>query len=324
MLILSCMLLITALAAAYTFMKVPVYQASAGVAPPKLSDIAEYNLGRSEADLEEYEVADVYGVFKNNLLSGALKRQFFENTYLTSLSKDQSSIASDQIWKRFNDDFTVQMPDENNPGLLVVKVLGVKPELVAGWANMYVEMAAEKSVKDMQVNIQTEIGIKIQSLSRQIDSLRVTALKRRDDRIVRLKEALLIADAVGFDSPQVTQGKTSSDGDFAEFMDGNLMYMRGAKAVQAELAILEKRTNDDPYIPELRDIENQLEFLQKIDFSPDNVAVYSLDSKAQIPETPIKPNKALILVLGVIGGAILGVFIALVRFVLAGRQMQAA
>ncbi|MGX5219804.1 LPS O-antigen chain length determinant protein WzzB [Pseudomonas segetis] len=313
-LIIGCTVLITALAAAYAFLSTPTYQASAGVMPPRLSDIAGYNLGRSEAKLNEFTVEDVYGVYKRNLLSGSLQRQFFDEVYLPSLPAEDAGVAKDKLWDRFNSDFSVQAPDaKNNPDYFVVKVEGEQPEVVAEWANKYVKMAADKSEEAMQTNQLTEIGTKAQSLSRQVDALRATAEKRRQDRIARLQEALIVADAVGYDSPQVTPGKTSSDGDFAEFMDGNLMYMRGAKAVKAELAVLEKRTNDDPFIVELRGIENQMDFLQKIDVNPDNVSVFTFDSPALVPETPVKPKKLLVLLLGAISGIMVGVFIVLFR-----------
>lgn len=319
-LIVGCTLLITALAAAYAFLSAPTYQATAGVMPPRLSDISGYNLGRSEAKLKEFTIEDVYAIYKRNLLSDSLKRQFFDEIYLPSLSAEDSGTAKDTLWDRFNSDFNVQAPDaKNNPDYFVVKVEGKTPDVVAEWANHYVEMAADKSEKGMRTNQLTEIGIKEQSLSKQIDALRLTAEKRRNDRIARLQEALVVADAVGYDSPQVTPGKTSSDGDFAEFMDGNLMYMRGAKAVKAELAVLEKRTNDDPFIVELRGIENQMDFLRKIDVNPDNVSVFTFDSPALVPETPVAPKKMLILALGLILGAMLGVLIGLVRGFVAKR-----
>ncbi|MFI8481170.1 LPS O-antigen chain length determinant protein WzzB [Pseudomonas sp. NPDC078700] len=320
-LIVGCTVIITALAAAYAFLTPPTYEASAGVMPPRLSDISGYNLGRSEAKLNEFTVEDVFSVYKRNLLSGSLKYQFFDEIYLPSLPAEDSAGAKDKLWDRFNSGFSVQAPDaKNNPDYFVVKVKGEKPEVVAEWANQYVKMAADKSAAGMRTNLLTEIGTRAQSLSRQIDALRVTAEKRRNDRVARLQEALVVADAVGYDAPQVTPGKTSSDGDFAEFMDGNLMYMRGAKAVKAELAVLEKRTNDDPFIAELRGIENQMDFLQKIDVNPDNVAVFTLDSPALVPETPIAPKKMLILVLGLVLGAMLGVLIALVRALIIKRM----
>lgn len=311
----------TLAAAAFAFLSTPEYETKAGVLPPRLSDIASYNLGRSEAKLEEFKVSDVYAVFKTNLLSDSLKRSFFRETYLPALPADQTIGAQDELWKEFNKTLTVKAPDiKNNPDFYEVTVAYESPEIAAEWVNTYVAMAAEKTEQDMQSNVLTEIAAKAQVLERQIDASRITAQKRREDRIARLREALVVAEAVGFDAPQVVAGKTSSDGDLAEFIDGNLMYMRGAKAMRAELAVLEKRENDDPFIAELRGIENQLDFLKKIDVNPDNVSVFTLDSVAEVPETPVKPKKAIILALGIILGGMLGVFVALIRGMLRKRK----
>ncbi|MHA6493823.1 LPS O-antigen chain length determinant protein WzzB [Pseudomonas borbori] len=306
---------VTALAAAaFAFFSAPTYETKAGVLPPRLSDIASYNVGRSEADLSRFKVEDVYSVFKNNLLSTSLKRSFFREVYLSNLTPEQRGVAQDQLWASFNSAITVRAPDVKlNPGFYEIMVVHQTPELAAEWVNLYVDMAATKTEKDMQDNVLTEIAAKTQEIERKIDALRITAQKLREDRIVRLREALVVAEAVSLEAPQVVAGKTSSDGDLAEFIDGNLMYMRGAKAVRAELDVLEKRENDDPFISELRGLENRLDFLKKIDVNADKVSVFTLDSPAEVPETPVEPKKKLIVVVGVFLGGVLGVSIALVR-----------
>ena len=86
--------------------------------------------------------------------------------------------------------------------------------------------------------------------------------------------------------------------------------------------MLEKRGNDDPFISDLRDLENQLDFLKQIDVNPDDVSVFTLDSRAEVPETPVKPNKKMILILGIILGGMVGVFAALIRGMFKKRKMQ--
>lgn len=321
LLIIAFTVVVTLAAAAFAFLSSPVYEAKAGVLPPKLSDIAGYNLGRGEAALMQFSVSDIYSVFKTNLLSGSLKRSFFRDTYLPALAVNKRNQAQDKLWAEFNEILTVKAPDiKNRPDLYEVKVAYESPVLAAEWVNHYIDMAANKTEQDMQESVRSEITARTQVIEKQIDALRTTAQKRREDRIVRLRDALVVAETVGLDAPQVI---TSSDGDLSPFIDGNLMYMRGAKAIRAELAVLKKRENDDPFINELRDLENQLDFLKKIDVNPDNVSVFTSDSIAEVPETPVKPKKAIILALGIVLGGMLGVFTALVRSMLAGRRSQA-
>ncbi|MNZ25527.1 Lipopolysaccharide biosynthesis protein WzzE [compost metagenome] len=315
LLILLVTLVIGGGAAAYAFLATPVYEAKSSLLPPRLSDIAGYNIGRTEAELVEFKVADVYSVFTRNLISEAARRSFFRDIYLPSLSETQRAKAEDALWKRFNEKvLSVKAPDvETRPDHLDVQVEHENPQLATEWVNLFVQRAAARSRDDMQKNVLSEIDTRVQSIERQIEVLRNTAMKRREDRVAQLREAQAVAEAVGQEQPLITTLSASNAGELTSAQEGSLLYMRGAKAIRAELKVLESRQSDDPFISELRGLQDRLEFLQGIDVKPDNVAVFTLDSAAEVPETPIRPKKALILAVGVVLGGMLGVFIALAR-----------
>ncbi|MNQ87121.1 chain length determinant protein (polysaccharide antigen chain regulator) [Pseudomonas linyingensis] len=323
LLILLVTLLVGAGAAVYAFLSSPVYEAKSSLLPPRQSDIASYNLGRKIAKLPEFKVEDVYGIFIRNLTSEAARRSFFREVYLPSLSEDERQTAQDTLWRLFNEKFSAKAPDvKNRPDFFEVRVEYKDPELAAKWSNIYVERAAELARNDMQQNVLQEIDTRVQEIDGQIEVLRTAALKQREDRVARLKEALVVADEVGMEAPQVTPGRIASDGELSSFVDGSLMYMRGAKAIRAELQVLEARQSDDPFISKLRGLQSQLVFLKGIEVKPGNVSVFTLDSAAEVPETPVKPKKVLILTLGIVIGGMLGVFVALVRYVM--RKGKAA
>lgn len=320
----------TAIALAYALLSMPVYEAKATVLPPLLSDIAAYNAGRTEsslytpygdrssaqstqAPLKPFTTDDVYAVFTRNLRSQSLRREFFKDIYLPSLPEGERSGPQDRLWSKFNNIISINAPDKQRPELIEVSVQQNTPDLAATWANQLISKASAASARNMQRNVSSELNTRIHSIERRIASLRSTAQQRRADRIAILREALIVANAVGMNSPQVTAGRTSSSDELSEFIDGSLTYMRGAKAIEAEMKVLEARQSDDPFIPELRSLQEQLSFLTTIDMQPENVSVFSLDSAAEVPETPIKPKKALIVALGLMLGGMLGVFIALVR-----------
>lgn len=316
---------VMALAAGYAFFSVPVYESKSSILPPRLADIAGYNLGRSEAELPEFTVKKVYSIFTRNLRSEGLRREFFEQVYLPAETGSQGARAKDQLWERFNKKLSVANPDvKNSPDRFEVTVQSADSGRAAEWANMYVERVANKTRQDMADTVATEISTRVRSTQSRIAVLRESARKLREDRIARLSEALKVADKVGLQAPQVKASRTSSDGELEQFVDGNLMYMRGAKAIRAELDVLQNRKNDDPFIAGLRELENQLAFLAKVSVSPVGVAVFTLDSVAQVPETPIKPKKALILALGLVLGGMLGVFISIIRGMLAKRRESIA
>ncbi|WNF45449.1 Wzz/FepE/Etk N-terminal domain-containing protein [Pseudomonas sp. SG20056] len=319
-LIVACMVVAIAFAAAFAFLSAPVYEASSGVLPPRPSEIADYNQIRREINLAELKVADVYRVFTRNLLAGRLKRELFLDTYLPSLSDAQAGAAEDQLWAEFNSMLKVRAPDsKSSPGYFIITLKHADPQIAADWVNRYLSKVAEKSEADLEANLLAEINSRVQSIEREIEILRSGAQTRREDRIVRLLEAKLVAEAAGIDSPKMGLSETASSGELSEFVSGNLDYMRGFRAIRAELAALEQRKSDDPFISELRELEDRLTLLRSLDVASGTVAVYTLDHAAEVPQTPIKPNKSLIMTLGLVLGGMLGVFAALVRSVLLGR-----
>ncbi len=308
----------TAIALVYALLSTPVYEAKATVLPPLLSDIAEYNAGRTESSSEEnllrpFTTDQVYAIFTRNLRSLSLRREFFQNVYIPSLPEGERVDPRDQLWAKFNELVSIKAPDKQRPELIEVAVQQGEPDLAAEWANLLVSKAAQASERDMQLNVSSELDTRVRSIERHIASLRSTAQQRREDRIAILKEALVVAKAVGMDSPQVTAGRTSSSDSLSEFIDGSLTYMRGAKAIEAEMKVLEARQSDDPFIEELRSLQEQLSFLKTIEVQPDNVSVFTLDNAAEVPDTPVKPKKVMIVALGLVLGGMLGVFVALVR-----------
>src|SRR5690606_36674183 len=107
--------------------------------------------------------------------------------------------------------------------------------------------------------------------------LRDTVKQRREDRIAVLKEALEVADSVGLDTPQGTMWQTFSTNISSSAFDGSPLYLRGAKAIRAELEVLMQRKSDDPFIPELRSLQERLQFLKGMDTVPHNAAVFTQD-----------------------------------------------
>ena len=152
---------VTVLAAAFAFLSTPEYETKAGVLPPHLSDIAGYNLGRKEASLNKFSVSGIYSIFKDNLLSGTLKRQFFYEVYMPTLTPEKRAIEQDKLWKEFGQILTVKAPDKKNrPEYYEVVVDYKSPELAAEWVNHYIDMTAKKTELDMQKNVLSEVVVR--------------------------------------------------------------------------------------------------------------------------------------------------------------------
>lgn len=313
-------------AASYAFLSKPVYEASAAVLPPSLSDIAGFNLGRAGANdggLKPFLVDDVYAVFTRNLQSDKSKRKFFKEIYLPSLDDVQRNGSQDGLYTAFNGKFSVKVSDKNQPERYSIVIEHYKPDLASAWVKQYIDQVAERSLDEMLQNADRELSVQARNIQQQIKSERASAKARRDDRTIQLQEALTVADTIGLDNPPVITGRVSNDSELSAFMDGSLMYMRGAKALRAEMGVLLARLSDDPFIPELRDLEAKYQVFAGVSLDPSNVAVFRQDGDIEVPDQPIKPKKALIIALGIVLGGILGVFIALIRVMLIKRTAKA-
>ncbi|MFS1525558.1 LPS O-antigen chain length determinant protein WzzB [Microbulbifer sp. 2304DJ12-6] len=322
-LIMAATFVITLGAALYTFSSKPVYEARIAVLPPTLSDIAGFNLARGgKSGFTPFTVDDIYAVFTRNLQSEESRRQFFRDVYLPSLDSERRSGSQDQLYTGFGTVLKIKAPTKSQPAYFIV-VERHDPAQAAKWAKDYLDQVTRQSITDVLSNTQREVEIRSQQIQKELKILREFAKTHKNDRIVKLREALTVAEAVGLERPPLISGQVAQQ--LAAFMDGELMYMRGTKALRAEIEALEGRASDDPFIPLLRNLEKQYSSLNGgFQVSPGNMAVSRPDGAVETPDKPIKPKKALSLVLGVLLGGMLGTFIALVRLMFSKQQLAVA
>lgn len=307
-----------AVAAAYAFLTSPVYRAQAAVMPPTLSDIAGFNLARNkDIGLEPFKVDDVYRVFTRNLQSDQTKRRFYTEVYLPSLSEDQKTGSRDALYSGFLKRLAIAGPTTAQPDRFVLSIEGEDPTEAAQWAEHYIKDVEKRSIQEMLNNARSEIQVRGRNLVQQIETLRESARVRREDRAVQLEEALKVAQAIGLENPPMIAGQMNDQ--LSAIMEGNLTYMRGAKALKAEIEALKQRKSDDPFVPELRGLQEQHALYESLTIQPDRVAVYRLDGAIETPDQPVKPQKALILLLGAVLGGMLGVLLAIAA-ILISRQ----
>ena len=202
-------------------------------------------------------------------------------------------------------------------------------------------------VKDLSAKQTVDVLKKQDALENAISTLAAT----RDADLAVLSEAIGIAKTLGITKPttlnalvnnaavgQVSVNASLSDTD-------NPLYLRGTEFLQAEYQALKNRrdkaiddskvialksellalqnnrdvdalssvTVDESYIWDaISPLKSQLTVLKGVDSTYPNLAVVRIDKPAQIPKSPIKPKKTLIVLLGGILGGMLGVFISLV------------
>ncbi|TWC18873.1 MULTISPECIES: LPS O-antigen chain length determinant protein WzzB [unclassified Pseudomonas] len=319
-LIIGVTLLVTIGAAAYAFLSKPVYEAKLFIMPPTQNGIAELNYGRGKStELDTYSINHVYDVFARNLQAESTRQKFFNEIYLPSLDESQRKGALDRVYERFSRELVVKGPGKDTPDRFSVTVQGGNPVRATEWAKAYVERASEAAESELIKNVTTEASVRARNIEQRIVSLRETAQRLREDRIQQLREALKIAEAIGLTTPTIN---SSAAVDITVDTGSKMDYQRGSKALAAEVNALESRTSDDAFISDLRMLQMRYNFYRKLNIDPERISVYRQDGVVEVPESPIKPRKSLILLLGIIVGGLLGGFVALIRIVVIRNEQQ--
>lgn len=300
----------------YLLLVSPRYEIRVHVDRPYDNEIASLNLGRTPASgLETYSADQVFSYFMREARSDRAFQRFFNELYLPTLSEEGRRAPEARLYEQAQELLTVTLPDARRKEhqLPSVTIAADSPEKALRWTTGFLDRVVEDARKALTTDVRVGLDVAIRNTKRELEGLRLTAQRKRIDRIAQLKEALAVANAVGLRDPQVTAARPPSSDSLSPFVDGSLLYARGAKSLSAELRVLQTREDDDPFIPELRDAESRLRMLTSL-LSGDSLkfSVYRLDGEIVAPIDPVKPRKALTMALALIVGLVSGVALALV------------
>lgn len=298
-------------AIAYGFIAKPVYEAKIFLLPPTKNDISGLNLGRThEFELTPYNVSQVYDSFIYALRSEALRRRFFEEVYLPSIGEGIEYGAKAELYQGFSKVIYLVPGTKDVPGRYTLVAANEQPAEAVAWGRQYVDWASKLAVEELVKDSEREVDVLASGLDRKIATLRDSGQKLREDSIAQLREALRVAQAIGLEKPPIITGNEFNES--SATMSGDLKYMRGSKALEAEIKNLESRSSNDPFIDKLRDLQARYMFYKGLDASSSGVSVYRLDGAIEQPVSPVQPKKALLAVLGLVFGLLAGIVAALV------------
>ncbi|CRM39825.1 chain-length determining protein [Pseudomonas fluorescens] len=201
--------------------------------------------------------------------------------------------------------------------------------------------------------------LKRAQLEDELSALRLQMKMERTNRLAELAEAIGIAQSMGIRTPTTPSSMAdstrtgSSQVMRTEVNNQKIpLYFMGTEALEAERVALQKRTSDDftnPRIAEigkelrLLDANREVEVLRKrgnediflqdveplraevarlrgLNIDMSNLKLVTIDRRAQEPLSPIKPKKALVIALSLVGGLLLGLMVALVRHLVLTRR----
>lgn len=311
---------IVMLAVAFVFFSVPQYEAKVYLQPPTHNDIASLNYGRgADSSLELLKVKDVYEIYIRHLNSESLKRAFFQSVYLPSLSSEEKKGSRDALFTRFSSALTVAKAGRDDPTRFSVSAVASDGARAAEWVKAYASRAGQMAEDELIKNLRSDASVKAETLRQQIEALRESAQKEREDQIVQLEEALRVAQSIDLEKPLIISASPAVGA--VAGIGGGLTYMRGAKAIEAEIENLKARKSDDSFIERLRQQQVLMAYYASFDIKPESVTVFRQDGVVEIPDDPVKPRKVLIIVMGLLLAAASAVFLAMLSFLWKRSQM---
>lgn len=310
---------IVAAGVAYALLAMPVYEAKLFVEPPTQNDIAQLNFGRGgDTGLAPITVKEVYDTHLQALQSETVRGNFFRDVYLPSVSEERRSGSRDGLYSDFNKVLTVAPAGKGATTRYAVTAALSDPQQAAKWVVAFNDLAAERARREVLQSNRSDMLIRADNLQNQINAATSSARKEREDRIAQLKEALAVAKSVGLEKPPLISEPLSVQVSAA--MGGSLTYMRGSRALEAEITTLEARTSDEPFIEGLRPKQEKVVFYRELKLDPSVIQVFEQDGAVESPDQPIKPKKSLIVLLSLILGLGAGFLTAVVKDVWGRRK----
>ena len=308
-LIIMVTFLVTMIAAGYLVVTKPVYKAEAFFLPPLQQDIQGLNMQGVQGvqGVQQYTIPSVYEAFLNNLQSRQLRQQFYnEHNLLAWYKKDREikSIEKATIFqKNFYEKLAINIPKKNNTSFVSLSFELDDAAKSAEWLNQYIDFVASQTQQQLIQSLTVEVESKKTDITDKMASIRAVAQARRLDRVVRLQEALEIAKAAGIKDSGINQAANGL----------NMDYMRGIKAIDREIQLLNARKSDDPFIGKINDLKQQYSYLGGIKIDAEAIRVVRLDQVAVEPEKAVKPKKLLVISIAILLGGMLGIFAAFIR-----------
>ncbi|MFP3516991.1 Wzz/FepE/Etk N-terminal domain-containing protein [Pseudomonas sp. SIMBA_077] len=201
--------------------------------------------------------------------------------------------------------------------------------------------------------------LKRANLKDELQALRLQLKAVREARIDQLNEAISIASSLGITRPTTPYAMGESSGGGSRVIRTDItsqdtpLYFLGTQALQAERAVLLKRTsddftdkrvleidkdlkllevnreiqllgkraNEDVYLKNIEPLRAEIVRLGNLNTDMSALGLVSIDRKAQTPISALKPKKALTVVLGLFLGGLLGLGISTVRYFRGRRRV---
>jgi len=331
----------TILATGVAFLLPREYKAKLTIMPPSSVSVEVFNIPSiipsiipskknlpDSSEFEErsalfYEVKpqDLYEDLVNTLMSRSLRFRFFKENDLFRLLAIKNDNLSESVLfeQKFSGklDLTGITKDIGQRDYVTITLVGENPKQIQGWLNDFVELADKTTIANQNKYFSAKVKMVKEDISKRIESLRTIEKAHRLDRIASLEEAFAVAEKLGLgngiDERTNIYKQEDRDGVKMSFsLQEKPLFFRGTKTLKAEIDILKQRKNDDPFISELRILQEQFNLLSSLKQGAGEIHSMTVDGSVIVDDRPIKPKRKLIVVLGFVLGVLLSIFVTFI------------
>ena len=312
------------LSSLYAFTLPNLYRAQIYIVPPQDKFVQPLNYFATQIAKDSQLVLKqqyIYFDFMKNAQSRQFQRKFFfENKiydYFDADPEEAFDVSFNEML-RFSLESKYVSRDIRQEEFFNVSFLHSDPNLAAKWLNDYVQMVERETSRRIVDGVNTSIENYRKKIQSAIDSHKEQAKQIRADNITRLKEALLIAEELDIIKPSnanltnqtiIMDNSTVSGPTQITEMP---LYLFGTDALKTQIDILQNRVSDDPFIPNLRSLEAELNTTSLVKVNYSDVRVAEIDQKALAPTRKYSPRRSLILIVGLFFGIVVSFFYILI------------
>ncbi len=312
------------LSSLYAFTLPNLYRAQIYIVPPQDKFVQPLNYFATQIAKDSQLVLKqqyIYFDFMKNAQSRQFQRKFFfENKiydYFDADPEEAFDVSFNEML-RFSLESKYVSRDIRQEDFFNVSFLHSDPNLAAKWLNDYVQMVERETSRRIVDGVNTSIENYRKKIQSAIDSHKEQAKQIRADNITRLKEALLIAEELDIIKPSnanltnqtiIMDNSTVSGPTQITEMP---LYLFGTDALKTQIDILQNRVSDDPFIPNLRSLEAELNTTSLVKVNYSDVRVAEIDQKALAPTRKYSPRRSLILIVGLFFGIVVSFFYILI------------
>lgn len=183
----------------------------------------------------------------------------------------------------------------------------------------YIGFVSSVVIDRRSADLRLAISRAIQTNEFEIERVRGAVIRRLEEDLALLEEALRVAKAAEI--------RDNQSGLFVDRTDNRLteasgLYLRGERLLKAEMQALKARIDSASLIPAVRDLQAENELLRGITIDTSNASAFELQKPATPPSGRDSPRTNLVLNLSVVLGGMIGVLTALIRSAIRNRKAR--